>query len=289
MTEHEAQQTEPVRVYTPQSSVRNIKALLGEMWRDLKGSRDLAWRLLVRDISARYRQSLLGIFWAFIPPIVLAAGLLLAKRSNVISIPETDLPYAAYVMISMMLWQTFAESLNAPINALMGSRAIITKINFPREAILVAKLGEVLFNFSIKMLLIITILFWFRVSPGITTLLFPVALLSLIAFGYCIGLVLAPLAGLYLDVSKTMALIMGVWLFLTPIIYPVPSVGIFSLIVDLNPLTHLLVTAREMIAGQDISNMNGFLYVAGLSWAGLLVSWVIFRLSLPIITERMSA
>lgn len=59
-----------VVVYTPASQVRNPGVLLRSMWRDLKDSRELAWRLFVRDISAQYRQSLLGIFWAFAPPVI---------------------------------------------------------------------------------------------------------------------------------------------------------------------------------------------------------------------------
>ena len=60
----------PVVVYTPESQLRRPGVLLRSMWRDLKASRELAWRLFVRDTSARYRQSLLGVLWAFVPPIV---------------------------------------------------------------------------------------------------------------------------------------------------------------------------------------------------------------------------
>ena len=111
------------------------------MWRDLLASRELAWRLMVRDIKAQYRQSFLGIFWAFIPPIVTAVGFTMASDAKVLNVGVTDLPYPAYVMFSMTLWQTFVEALNSPIQAVNAAKSMLAKINFPREAIILAKLG----------------------------------------------------------------------------------------------------------------------------------------------------
>ena len=104
-------------IYTPDSLLRHPLRLFKQMWFDLLSSRELAWRLLVRDISAQYRQSFLGVIWAFIPPIVMAAGFTLASQAKVINIGETDLPYAAYVMFSTALWQTFVEAINGPVKA----------------------------------------------------------------------------------------------------------------------------------------------------------------------------
>ncbi len=101
--------------YTPESFLRYPTRMLWEMQRDLLASRELAWRLLVRDISAKYRQSFLGFFWAIIPAVVTAAGFTMAKNNGIVNIGTTDLPYPAYVMFSMTLWQTFLEALNAPM------------------------------------------------------------------------------------------------------------------------------------------------------------------------------
>ena len=90
-------------IYTPESYLRHPVELLGEMLRDLLASRELAWRLLVRDISAQYRQSLLGLVWAFLPPVITAAGLIFAKNAGALNINQTSIPYAAYVMFSVSL------------------------------------------------------------------------------------------------------------------------------------------------------------------------------------------
>ncbi|HEY9299506.1 MAG TPA: ABC transporter permease, partial [Phormidium sp.] len=209
-------------VYTPKSKLRNPLQLFQQMGRDLLASRELAWRLMVRDISAQYRQSFLGFTWAFLPPIVMALAFTLASDANVINVGKTDIPYPAYVMFSTALWQTFVEALNGPVQAVTLAKPMLARVNFPREAIILAKLGEVFFNFGIKLLLIIALFIWFRVPVNPAVILAPVALIHLILLGTFIGLLLAPLGMLYQDISKGLTMITGFWLFLTPVVYPVP-------------------------------------------------------------------
>lgn len=280
----------PVVVYSPESKLRHPVRLMREMGRDLLAARDLAWRLMVRDISAQYRQSFLGIFWAFIPPIVTALGLTLANNAQVISVGATDLPYPAYVMFSMALWQTFVEAINGPIQAVSQAKMLLAKINFPREAIVLAKLGEVLFNFCIKLVLIAGLFLWFQIPVAPSVILAPVALIHLIGLGTAIGLLLSPLGAMSQDFSRGLTLATGVWLFLTPVIYPIPEVeGIFSTLVRLNPVTPLLVTTRELATVGSVSDPAGFWWASSLALVGLLAAWMIYRLAMPYVVERMSA
>ncbi|MEM7556914.1 MAG: ABC transporter permease, partial [Cyanobacteria bacterium P01_A01_bin.84] len=123
-------------VYRPESLMRHPLQLLQDMLQDLIASRELAWRLMIRDISAKYRQSFLGLFWAVIPAVVMAATFTFAKNGGVVNIGTTDIPYPAYVMFSMTLWQTFTEALNGPIQAVTAAKQMLAKIKFPREALI---------------------------------------------------------------------------------------------------------------------------------------------------------
>ena len=276
-------------VYTPKSELRHPGRLFAEMCRDLRASRGLAWRLLVRDISAHYRQSFLGFAWAFLPPIVMALGFTLAGNAKVISIAATQLPYPAYVMFSMILWQTFVEALNGPVVAVTNAKQMLARVNFPREAIVVAKLGEVLFNFGIKLILIVAIFLWYQIPVTRAALLAPLALISLILLGTFLGLVLAPLGVLYQDVTQGLTVFTGLWLFLTPIVYPVPQNGTFAAIVKLNPVTPLLVTTRELATTGVVSDPYRFLTVSAVTLVGLFMTWVVFRLAMPFAIERVSS
>lgn len=279
----------PREVYRPESRMRHPLQLFRAMVYDLLASRELAWRLLVRDISAKYRQSFLGIFWAIIPPVIMAAGFTIAKGSGVVNLGNTELPYPAYVMFSMTLWQTFVEALNGPVQAVTSAKPMLARINFPREALIIAKLGEVFFNFGIKLILIFGLFLWFKIPITWSVILAPVALIHLVLLGTFIGLLLAPMGALYQDFSMGLTLISGLWLFLTPVVYPVPNSGVFGSIVKLNPVTPLLVTTRELATTGVISNPQGFWIASLIAILGLLLAWIIYRLAMPFVVERISS
>lgn len=279
----------PETLYTPESRIRHPKQLWRDMKRDLLASRELAWRLLVRDLSSQYRQSLLGVFWAFVPPIVAAIGLTLANNADILNIGETDLPYPGYVMFSMALWQTFVESLTGPVQAVIAAKPMLARINFPREAIILSQLGQVGFNFGVKLILITVMFLWFRIPVTWAVLLAPVALVHLIALGTAIGLLLAPLGTLYEDVTRGLTLVTSAWLFFTPVIYPPPQSGLFALLVQWNPVTPLLVTVRELATTGVVSSPVHFWLASLLAMGGLLISWLIYRIAMPFVIERISA
>ncbi len=279
----------PELVYTPDSLLRQPRFLLWTMWRDLLASRELAWRLMVRDISAQYRQAFLGVAWAFIPPIAMAVGFTLAKDANVFTVGETDIPYPAFVMFNTALWQTFVDAATGPVQAVIVAKPMLARVNFPREAIILAKLGEVGFNFGIKLILIVGLFLYFRVPVSWTVILAPVALIHLILLGTLVGILLAPIGVLYQDVSKSLNMIMSFWLFLTPVIYPVPTEGAFGVLVSLNPVTPLLVTTRELATVGVLSEATNFWVVSGLTLVGLLLTWIGFRIAMPYVVERVTS
>jgi lipopolysaccharide transport system permease protein len=283
------QNQQKVVVYTPESKLRHPLDLFKEMWHSLLASRELAWQLLLRDLKAQYRQSFLGFFWAFVPAIATGIGLTLANNAKIINIGETDLPYPAYVMFSMTLWQTFVESINSPIAGVNAAKQMMAKINFPQEAVIIAKLGQVFFNFGIKLILIIGLFIWFRFPVSWQILIAPVALIHLVALGTFIGVLLAPVGALYQDVQSALTFIISGWLFLTPVIFPPPKEGIFSVIVNLNPVTPLLVTTRELATGAELSHPVGFWVASAIALIGLLIAWIFYRLAMPFMIERMSA
>ena len=279
----------PELIYTPDSLLRRPRFLLWTMWRDLLASRELAWRLMVRDISAQYRQAFLGVAWAFIPPVAMAVGFTLAKDANVFTVGETDIPYPAFVMFNTALWQTFVDAATGPVQAVIVAKPMLARVNFPREAIILAKLGEVGFNFGIKLILIVGLFLFFRVPVSWTVILAPVALIHLVLLGTLVGILLAPIGVLYQDVSKSLNMIMGFWLFLTPVIYPVPTEGAFGMLVTLNPVTPLLVTTRELATTGVLTEAVSFWVVSGLTLLGLLLTWIGFRIAMPYVVERVTS
>src|SRR5262245_28458826 len=129
-------------VYTPETPLRRPGRLFAEMFRDLLASRGLAWRLFVRDISAQYRQSYFGYVWAFIPPLVASLPFIYLNSQGVMRGGETAIPYPAFALIGTILWQVFVDALNAPLKTVISAKAMLVRINLPKEAVLLSALAQ---------------------------------------------------------------------------------------------------------------------------------------------------
>ncbi|MGD2091952.1 MAG: ABC transporter permease [Candidatus Aminicenantes bacterium] len=279
----------PVTQYTPESRMRHPITLFKEMWRDLRGSRELAWRLMVRDISAQYRQTALGYFWAVFPPLVTSLVLIILRSSAVMDIKGVALPYPAYVMMGTVFFQLFVDALNAPLKVVSESKAILTKIYLPREAFVLSGIGQVLFSFGIKLILLVGVFIYFGVSVRWTVVLLPIPLLGLLLLGTMFGILLIPVGLLYKDVQSALLIATQGLVFLTPVAYPPTTEGILGKIMNLNPVTPFLMAAKNLVTKGIPADINGFFIVFALTLAFLLIGWVVYRLALPVIIERIGA
>ena len=276
-------------VYTYDSSLRRPGQLLRDMLKDISESRELALRLFLRNITSKYRQTVFGYVWAFLPPIFTTMVFVFLNSQKIIDVRDTDIPYPAYVLIGTLLWQGFVDALNSPLRAMNESKSFLVKINFPREALVLAGVGEVLFNFTIRLVLFFAVFLWYRLSLPLSILLAPVGILALITLGLMFGLLVAPLGILYQDLEKALPLVTTVWLLLTPVVYPPLTNWPASLLSSLNPVSPLLVTTREMITQGSFSQMTGFVVVGSTTCVLLFLVWILYRLALPHLIERMGA
>lgn len=277
--------TMQVQIYTPESKVRRPRALLGEMVRSLWGSRELAWRLFVRDLSAQYRQSILGVFWSFLPPIVTGLVFILLQNRGVVDLGETNIPYPVYALTGTILWQIFVESINGPLKSVLLSKPIIAKVNIPYESLVVASFYMVCFSATIKYIIIFAILLLFSIPLTAGVLFGLVGVLGLILLGMAFGLLITPLGLLYTDVSSGLPVFTQLWFFVTPVVYMLP-LPILALI---NPVTPLLVETRDLITTGSIDHLAAFTIVFAGAIVLLLFAWVLYRIAIPIIIERISA
>jgi lipopolysaccharide transport system permease protein len=259
-----------------------IRRMVADSWR----FRELVRRVIARDLRAQYRQSLFGYLWAFIPPVATAVGFSLARDAAVLQIPETHVPYIAFVMVGTVLWQTFMEALNGPIETLNSFKSVLNRIYVPPEILILAKLGEVTVNLAIKLVLLAAVFLFYGIPFSASALWIPLLLFLFILEGAAIGLILAPLAALYHDVLKGLPIVSGFWFLLTPVVYPIPQSGTFSYIVRANPATHFLVAIRDLATGGPTPDFWPLGLVALLSVLVFGVALVSLRISLPFVIER---
>ncbi len=280
----------PDIIYTPESQLRNPRALLRGMRQDSKAAGGLAWRLFIRDLKASYRRSILGVLWAFIPPIITAIVFVMLNRSKIIDAGDTGgVPYPVFVMWGTILWGFFIKGLRAPMKSLGRARTMFAKINFPAESLMLSQLAHIAYNGAIKLSILVGVIIVFKVPITWGLLLSPLAILSLVMLGMVIGMFLAPLAALYTDISAALTGIVGLWFFITPIAYQIPSEGAISTLAKYNPVTPLLVSVRDLATTGSLTNAGPFFLISVCALLGVLVMWVIYRVSLPILVERTSS
>jgi lipopolysaccharide transport system permease protein len=276
-------------VYSAEPGLRHPGRLLRAMVNDLVVSRELAWYLLRRNLRAQYRQSILGYFWILIQPLIATVVWLAVQASGVLNLGVGHIDYPIYLLVGTTLWQSFVEALSAPLSHLTSSKTMLSKLNFPRESLVLAGAGEVLVNLAARLALLAVVLVMFRVPVHPTALLSLVGVVALIAFGLTLGLLLVPMGLLYLDVQRGLVAITSLWFLITPIVYPQPTSGPLALIGSLNPATPLVVATRDWLLVGSTSHALGFVVVSALTCIGLLFAWVLYRVSMPHVIARMPA
>lgn len=290
----EIQTSDQLTVYNSQSEIRNPITMFKNIGADFWSGRELGWRLFLRNLRGLYRQTFLGLFWAFLPPIANTAVWVFLRRAGVFDLGgNPNMSMTVYILTGMILWQTFIEAFQMPLKVINQNRGMIAKLRFPRESLLLVGLGEVFFDFTIRSLLLIPAFVWYGVTPDIATLwAFPISLL-MILFAAGMGMLIMPIGSLYQDVNRFIGIAMPFWMLTTPIIYIItedmlknPYTG---LLVWLNPAAPLLVWARDLtLFGESAFVLPGMI-VAGLAIPIFLLGLAVFRISIPVIVERMNA
>ncbi|MEW6209363.1 MAG: ABC transporter permease [Acidobacteriota bacterium] len=257
------------------------------MIREVISSRELIWRLFVRDFAAKYGQSALGYLWALGPPLVTVAIFTFLARNRVISVGETSLPYPAFVLLGLTVWGLFSGALMSITSSLTSAASVIKKMNFPRESLVFAALGQSLVDTLIRSVLLALFFAWYGAPVRWTILLVPFIFVPMMMLTLGLGFLLSTLNAIVRDVSSALGLALQFAMFLTPVVYPAPKEWPFILINYLNPVSAFVIAAHDL-AGRGYLTMPAALVSSSLFGVVMfLIGWRIFRLAQPIVGERI--
>ncbi|MFP4356363.1 MAG: ABC transporter permease, partial [Phycisphaerae bacterium] len=232
-------------VYTAQSELRRPGQMLANLARDLRGATHLGFRLFLRDFRAKYRQSLLGYLWVFLPPVAATLMFVLLTRMRVFNAGALQIPYPLFALIGTIVWNVFTQSLQAPLAAFTAAASYISRIHFPHESLLISVFLSVAVDSAIRLLILVPVLIYYGFWSGPAMLLLPLVLLAVIICGMALGLVILPGGMLFQDFQKALPMFLSLWMFLTPVAYQIPS----RTAQILNPATALVLTARDLVTG----------------------------------------
>jgi len=275
-------------VYRPSTDRKEVLQIFGDVYQNLPQSLSLGYRLALRNIKAKYRQSLMGIFWAFLPPLATAGIWIFLNSQAVFNFENASIPYPIFVLSGTLLWQMFGESITLLLNNVQGNYSLLSKINFPHEALIFSAMCEIIFAALIKITLLAIALVAFQVEPSWLIFFSLGGILALIILGMAIGLLLLPLAMLYQDINYGIPLLLQFGLYLTPVIYPKPDYTGFANILNYNPVTPLLTNTRDWLFGLNPS-MYYFLWVVSIAAVFFLIGILLFKLSMKVLIERIGS
>ena len=276
------------KIYQKENNLSVLK-ILKDSLKDIYKSRFLAKQFTVRDIKAQYRQSYFGILWAFVTPLSTAIVWIFLSSSGTVVLSDTGVPYPVYVFSGTLIWSIIKEAINTPTSSTNGARGILSKINFPKEALIISGIYKLLFNSAIKIILLIILMVIYQVQFQWVLFLFPFGLLAAILFGIALGLLITPISMLYKDIGSAINLGLSFVMYITPVVYVIPNKGIMRLLMQFNPLTPIIEVTRYLLVGGSYSNLTMYFIIIGCSIPLLLLALVWYRISIPIIVERMSA
>lgn len=240
-------------------------------------AKDLIWSWTSRTIRGRYQQSILGWLWAVIQPAASVAVFALVF-TYFVPVDTEGTPYVLFSYVAMVPWTFFAASLADMANSLVQNMSLVMKIYFPREAIPVAVMLARLLDFGIAAFLIILLMFYYHIPPfPLGWLFLPLILLVQIALVLGLGLASAAMNIFYRDVDPLLKLVIQLWFYASPIIYPVSMVPTrLQPLYYLNPMAGIINAYRDVLLNQTLPDKH-LLEAAVISLVVLVLGYWFFK------------
>lgn len=203
---------------TPVLIIRPSKGWISLRLRDIWEFRELLYFLVWRDLKVRYKQTILGVVWVVLQPVMtmLVFSIFFGR---LIGVPTDGIPYPIFSITALIPWQFFANSITVSGNSLVVNQHLITKIYFPRLIIPIAAVFSGLIDFAVAFGVMIVILVMYGITPTATVLALPFFLLLVISLTLAVGLWLSALNVQYRDVQHTIPFLVQFWFFGSPIVY----------------------------------------------------------------------
>ena len=249
-----------------------IPISLGELW----AYRELLYFLIWRDLKVRYKQTMLGVAWVIMQPLIMAAvfTIFLGRFAR---IPSAGVPYLLLVFSGLVPWTFFSTAVITSGNSVVGSAHLITKVYFPRLIVPLSAIGGRLVDFGISSLVLAGLMYYYRVDLSWKLVTVPIFVLLLTALAFGVGSLTAAWNVKYRDVSIMLPVIVQVWLFVTPIVYPLDIVPErWRSVYSLNPLVGLIEGFRAVLLNRAL-NLNALLVSTAITSVLVIYALFVFR------------
>lgn len=242
--------------------------------------RELLWQMVGREIKARYKQSILGYFWVILNP--LAQMLVMSFAFSIIMrIPTNsteNIPYSIFLFVGLLPWNLFANSVSSAANSLVSSSSLITKIYFPRTILVISSIIAKIIDFLFATSILVIYMIVYQIPINLNILwIFPIFFIQQI-FTLGLSLFFAAANLLYRDIQYLLSMILLLWMYITPVIYPADLVpDKYRWIFQINPIAVIINAYRQSILGGGIPKISSLIIATIVSLIVLVVGLSYFK------------
>ena len=242
--------------------------------------RELLWQITAREVKARYKQSILGYFWVVLNP--LAQMLVMSFAFSIIMrIPTNsagNIPYSIFLFVALLPWTLFSGSLGSAAASLVSSGSLITKIYFPRTILVMATIIAKIIDFFFALSVLVVYMIIYQIPININILwVIPIFFIQQI-FTLGLSLFFAAANLLYRDIQYLLSMILLLWMYVTPVIYPADLVPEkYRFVFQLNPMAVIINAYRQVILAGEIPKYSSILVALLVSFITLLIGFNYFK------------
>lgn len=232
-------------------------------------------QLVSREIKRKYARSYLGIVWSVLNPL-----LTMAVMSMIFStiFKRSIENFPIYYLTGSILWGFFSQSTNAAMTALVDNKSLLLKVKLTKQTFVLSRILTALANLGYTLIAYVLMLLVFRVSPSITMLLFPIAIIFLMLFATGISYILSITYVFFGDIKYLYSVVLTVWMYMSALFYPVESITpVMQDIVNANPIYAYIQFSRECVMYQKVPDAVVWMKVMGWGVGIFLLGYYIFK------------
>lgn len=245
--------------------------------RELWNAREVLWRFGTRDILLRYRQTVVGVAWVVIQPLV-GAGIFSLIFGGVAGLPSGGVPYFLFSLAGLLGWGLFGTVVDRAAPSLVSNQALVSKVYFPRLLVPISTVLSVLVDTGVGLGLFVVLLFVFGVNPGWAILALPLIALAAVVLGLGIGLAASSLMVKYRDVGYVLPWVVQILFFATPVAYSLDGTPPdLRWAFEINPLTWLMEAFRWSMLGLEMPPLWQFVGLAAVAVGVFAIGVTVFQ------------
>lgn len=260
-----------------------VAALFREIGRD----RWRIWESFKRNFRANYAETVAGISWSVILPLVPIGVYVLLASMRVVARSD-EIPFVLYITLGVTIYGLATAPIQDTMGAIRGEAGLLSKTNVGFITVVLSRFAQLCWDTAIRLILIVGIMAWLGVVPGLGVLWFPLAILPVLVFGLSVGVLMTILNTVAKDVANIVGIVIRYGFFFSSVIFPLPQGGATGQVMNFNPFNTFVVEIRNLIVLGRMDEIGVFLATTAVTLVLFLLAAVALYRSEPWLRASMA-